>query len=72
MSTLNNRNELISGCKHSKKFLPNAALIWLLDFVTNLTCSKHHLTSGMTRHAPYSTRQAWYLLFCFPYIFKKI
>lgn len=27
MSTLNNRNELISGCRHYKKFLLNTALI---------------------------------------------
>ena len=29
MSTLNNRNELISGCRHSKKFLLNTVLTWL-------------------------------------------
>ena len=29
MSTLDNRNELISGCRHSKKFLLNTVLTWL-------------------------------------------
>ena len=48
MSTLDNRNELISGCRHSKKFLLNTVLIWLV-LVANLTCCKHDFT---TRHAP--------------------
>ena len=29
MSTLNNRNELILGCRHSKKFLLNTVLTWV-------------------------------------------
>ena len=29
MSTLNNRNELISGCRHSKKFRLNTDLTWV-------------------------------------------
>ena len=49
MSTLDNRNELISGCKHSNKFLINIVLTWLV-LVANLTCFKHHLNT--TRHAP--------------------
>ena len=40
MSTLDNRNELISGCRHSKKFLLNTVLTWLV-LVANLTCCKH-------------------------------
>ena len=69
MCTLNNKNELISGCRQSKKFLLNTALIWLLVFVTNLTCCKHPFISGMKCHAPYTTCHAYYLLLCFPYIF---
>ena len=49
MSTLDNRNEIISGCRHSKKFLLNTVLTWLV-LVANLTCCKHHLST--TRHAP--------------------
>ena len=49
MSTPDNRNELISGCKHSNKFLLNTVLTWLV-LVANLTCCKHRLST--TRHAP--------------------
>ena len=59
MSTLDNRNELISGCRHSKKFLLNTVLTWLV-LVANLTCCKHHLST--TRHAP-TPRLAFIVLF---------
>ena len=59
MSTLNNRNELISGCRHSKKFLLNSVLTWLV-LVANLTCCKHHLST--THHAP-TPRLAFIVLF---------
>ena len=59
MSALGNRNELISGCRHSKKFLLNTVLTWLV-LVANLTCSKHHLST--TRHAP-TPRLAFIVLF---------
>ena len=59
MSTLDNRNELISGCRHSKKFLLNTVLTWLV-LVANLTCCKHHLST--THHAP-TPRLAFIVLF---------
>ena len=59
MSTLDNRNELISGCRHSKKFLRNTVLTWLV-LVANLTCCKHHLRT--TRHEP-TPRLAFIVLF---------
>ena len=59
MSTLDNRNELISGCRHSKKFPLNTVLTWLV-LVANLTCCKHHLIT--THHAP-TPRLAFIVLF---------
>ena len=62
MSTLDNRNELISGCRHSKKFLLNTVLTWLV-LVANLTCCKHHLCT--TRHAPTPRTYATPVIYCF-------
>ena len=61
MSTLYNRNELISGCRHSKNFLVNTVLTWLV-LVANLTCCKHHLCT--TRHAP-TPRLSFYFTWWF-------
>ena len=59
MSTLDNRNELISRCRHSKKFLLNTILTWLV-LVANLTCCKHHLSTARNAPAP---RLAFIVLF---------